>query len=84
MSVLIGDPSLPFVLLHNEVHIKARSYVRIPIRFVPVFHNPSGNTTYSFLKPLLIKIIGYTATLIAQSTDGQQISKINLAGNTFY
>lgn len=44
ISVLIGDPSLPFVLLHNEVHIKARSYVRIPIRFVPVFHSPNGNT----------------------------------------
>jgi len=35
----LSDPSLPFVLLHNEVLIKARSYVRIPIRFLPVSSN---------------------------------------------
>jgi len=36
MVVLITDPSLPFVTLHNEIHLKANSYVRLPIRFVPV------------------------------------------------
>ena len=36
MIVLVKDPSLPFVTLHNEVHIKANSYVRLPVRFVPV------------------------------------------------
>lgn len=36
VTVLLGDPSLPFVLLHNEIKLRARSYVRIPVRFVPV------------------------------------------------
>ena len=36
MMIHLADPLLPFVLLHNEVHIRPRSYVRIPIRFVPV------------------------------------------------
>lgn len=40
MTVYIGDPKLPFVLLHNEVVIRPRCYVRVPVRFVPV---GSGN-----------------------------------------
>jgi hypothetical protein len=36
MTVVIEDPLLPFVLLHNEVKLRAKSYVRVPIRFVPV------------------------------------------------
>ncbi len=36
VTVYIGDPALPFVLLHNEVRLRARSYMRIPVRFVPV------------------------------------------------
>ncbi len=36
VTVFLGDPALPFVLLHNEVHIRPRSYMRIPLRFVPV------------------------------------------------
>ena len=39
MMVHLSDPPLPFVLLHNEVHIRPRSYVRIPIRFVPISCN---------------------------------------------
>ena len=34
--VYIGDPTLPFVLLHNEVKIRPRCYVRLPVRFVPI------------------------------------------------
>lgn len=34
--VYLGDPSLPFVLLHNEVRLRPRSYVRVPVRFLPV------------------------------------------------
>ena len=36
MLVYLGDPCLPFVLLHNEVSLKPRSYVRVPVRFLPV------------------------------------------------
>ena len=34
--VIVKDPTLPFVTLHNEVKIRANSFVRLPIRFVPV------------------------------------------------
>lgn len=36
MTVSIGDPTLPFVLLHNEIKLLPHSFVRIPIRYVPV------------------------------------------------
>ena len=36
VTVLIKDPSLPFVTLHNQIIVKANSFVRLPIRFVPV------------------------------------------------
>jgi hypothetical protein len=36
VTVFISDCSLPFVVLHNEVHLKPKSYVRLPVRFVPV------------------------------------------------
>ena len=36
VKIIIEDPKLPFVLLHNEINMQPRSYVRIPIRFVPV------------------------------------------------
>jgi hypothetical protein len=32
----LGDPALPFIILHNEVTIPAKSFIRIPVRFVPV------------------------------------------------
>jgi hypothetical protein len=34
--MLFKDPALPFVLMHNEVKLRARAYVRIPVRFVPI------------------------------------------------
>jgi hypothetical protein len=34
--VFLGDPALPFVLCHNEIRLRARSYVRVPVRFVPI------------------------------------------------
>ncbi|KAJ1428872.1 hypothetical protein B484DRAFT_396642 [Ochromonadaceae sp. CCMP2298] len=34
-TVFLGDPLLPFVLLHNEVTLRPRSYVRVPIRYLP-------------------------------------------------
>jgi hypothetical protein len=36
ITVHLADPELPFVLLHNEVILRPRSYVRIPVRFVPI------------------------------------------------
>lgn len=34
--VYLSDPKLPFILTHNEIHIRPRSYVRVPVRFLPV------------------------------------------------
>ena len=34
--IFVGDPALPFVVLHNEIHLKPKSFVRIPVRFVPI------------------------------------------------
>ena len=36
MTVFLGDPCLPFVLLHNEVTIRPHSYICVPVRFLPV------------------------------------------------
>lgn len=38
MTVYLSDPALPFVLLpvHSEIHLRPRSYVRVPLRFIPV------------------------------------------------
>jgi hypothetical protein len=36
VTVHISDPSLPFVLLHNEVKLRPKCFVRVPLRFVPV------------------------------------------------
>ena len=29
------DPQLPFVILHNAFTLKPRSFVRMPVRFIP-------------------------------------------------
>jgi hypothetical protein len=34
--VYIGDCALPFVVLHNEVTLRPRSFVKVAVRFVPV------------------------------------------------
>ena len=34
--MLLSDPSLPFVLVHAQVTMRPRSYMRVPVRFVPV------------------------------------------------
>lgn len=36
VTVFVGDPQLPFVVLHNEVTIRPRCYVKLPVRFLPV------------------------------------------------
>jgi hypothetical protein len=43
MTVFLGDPQQPFVLLHNEVSLKPRSYVRVPVRYIPINHGDSVN-----------------------------------------
>lgn len=36
VTVYLGDPMLPYVLLHNEISLRPRAYVRVPLRFLPV------------------------------------------------
>lgn len=35
VQLTVLDPSLPFVVLHNNITIEPKSYVKIPIRFIP-------------------------------------------------
>ncbi len=43
VTVFLGDPLKPYVLLHNEISVRPRSYVRVPLRFLPTmvgdYHN---------------------------------------------
>ena len=34
--VNIIDPTTPFIVLHKKIKVKSKSFVRLPIRFVPV------------------------------------------------
>jgi len=36
LDIEIRDPDLPFVILHEKITVKARSFISVPIRFVPV------------------------------------------------
>lgn len=35
VTVSVEDLSLPFVVVHHEIRLRAKSFVRIPVRFVP-------------------------------------------------
>ena len=41
-----SDPLLPFIVLHNEVTIPANSFIRLPVRFVPVYSGKFVATLY--------------------------------------
>lgn len=53
----IGDPMLPFIVLHNEVVVPSHSFVRIPVRFVPVQAGKFASTLYG-------EMIGYADTVV--------------------
>jgi hypothetical protein len=35
VTIFLLEPSLPFILLHSEIQLRPRSYVRLPVRFIP-------------------------------------------------
>lgn len=41
MQVLlfISDPALPYLVSHNEVRMQPRSYIKLPVRMVPITAN---------------------------------------------
>jgi hypothetical protein len=47
MVLFVNDPDLPFLVSHNEVRMQPRSYIRLPIRMVPIASNQhySGQLT---------------------------------------
>jgi hypothetical protein len=45
--VRLSDPSLPFIVLHNEIAVPARSFVRLPVRFVPVSPSVFATEVYA-------------------------------------
>eukprot|EP00981_Chlorochromonas_danica_P001731 scaffold369_cov177-Ochromonas_danica.AAC.64 len=36
VTVYLGDPQLPFMLGHSQVNIRPRTFVRLPVRYLPV------------------------------------------------
>jgi hypothetical protein len=53
--VYIGDCALPFVVLHNEVTLRPRSFVKVAVRFVPVSGKSFSNrSVLSALNPSLV------------------------------
>lgn len=36
MVLFLDDPKLPFIISHNEIRMKPRSYIRLPVRMVPI------------------------------------------------
>jgi hypothetical protein len=67
LRVFLGDLAMPFVLNHSEVLIRAKSYVMLPVRFVP----------------MLAKRDGYQGEMVAQSEDGQFTTAIALHGHAY-
>jgi hypothetical protein len=41
VTIFLLEPSLPFILLHSEIQLRPRSYVRLPVRFIPTLARPS-------------------------------------------
>ena len=72
VSVVLQDPSLPFVLLHNEVNLRAKCFVRIPVRFVPVTHN----------KTAVANMRDFECILNA-SVDGRPVPSVKLIGSAY-
>lgn len=35
-TVYLGDPDLPFVLQKNALTLRPRSFMRVPVRFLPI------------------------------------------------
>jgi hypothetical protein len=47
LVVRLSDPSLPFIVLHNEIAVPAKSFVRLPVRFVPVTPSVFATEVYA-------------------------------------
>ncbi|KAJ1433630.1 hypothetical protein B484DRAFT_11122 [Ochromonadaceae sp. CCMP2298] len=72
-TIFLGDPLLPFVLLHNQVTLRPRSYARVPVRFIPTGGAGGGGGAEG----------QFRAELVAQSADGQHHTCIVLTGAAF-
>ena len=54
--VYISDTALPFVVIHNEIKLRPKSFVKVSVRFVPISGNAKDmmqsvlaeNVTHSF------------------------------------
>jgi hypothetical protein len=78
VTVQLSELPLPFVLIHSEVVLKARAYVRLPVRFVPTVANSgSGSGGGSCNSEQL-----FTCELTATAADGT-CATIALEGSSF-
>lgn len=62
MRVSLKDPSLPFVLLHNEITLRPRCFVRVPVRFVPSCHSINTIKSYSGVLEGTVQVASQTLT----------------------
>jgi hypothetical protein len=77
--VSLKDPNLPFVVVHNEITLRPRCFVRLPIRFVPTNRRMSGtaSSTATYIK-------SYSGVLVACSSDGSMMGSVELVGSSYY
>ena len=47
MVLFVSDPAQPFIVSHNEVRMQPRSYIRLPVRMVPVTAHARFTSTLS-------------------------------------
>jgi hypothetical protein len=77
--VSLKDPNLPFVVVHNEITLRPRCFVRLPIRFVPTNRRMSetaSSSTAAYIK-------SYSGVLVACSSDGSMMGSVELVGSSY-
>jgi hypothetical protein len=90
--VSLKDPSLPFVLVHNELSLRPHCFVRIPIRFVPVGrldgrsrHTASGakSTVRTFSAFLIAETVMSAGDVNREEGDISHVCSVELVGTVY-
>ena len=50
IEISLQDPFLPFLLIHHHLRIRPRSYVKLPVRFIPSIRGDFEATLVAFLQ----------------------------------
>ena len=83
VMVYISDTALPFVVIHNEIKLRPKSFVKVSVRFVPI----SGNAK-DMMQSVLAENVTHWFFTSEQSCRllgmGGRYSMINSTFSTFY